>query len=172
MVPEAQQQQQKKYRAARPVWKIPCDSAYTYLWKQPDWPPDGDRSAYPCIKQPPVVPYWMNYLTGVRARGVSLTHRPIHTANSIRVGPQWHSVIFLCIWNSFFFFFPAYPTAGNPTGTDLLMSTRHKNRDGERNFLEFWQLNGHLASKHRGVQPIECPQIPCHSSRLLIISSR
>ncbi|XP_047453969.1 protein S100-A11-like [Mugil cephalus] len=40
--------------------------------------------------------------------------------------------------------------AGDPAVTDQLMSSLDKNNDGELNFLEFWQLIGHLASKHGG----------------------
>ncbi|KAM3613555.1 uncharacterized protein V6R79_001324 [Siganus canaliculatus] len=41
-------------------------------------------------------------------------------------------------------------TAGDPAAMDQLMSSLDKNNDGELNFLEFWQLIGHLASKHGG----------------------
>ncbi|XP_076594211.1 S100 calcium binding protein W [Chaetodon auriga] len=40
--------------------------------------------------------------------------------------------------------------AGDPTAIDQLMSSLDKNNDGELNFLEFWHLIGHLASKHGG----------------------
>ncbi|KAM7383455.1 hypothetical protein PAMP_003105 [Pampus punctatissimus] len=40
--------------------------------------------------------------------------------------------------------------AGDLATTDHLMSSLDKNNDGELNFLEFWQLIGHLASKHGG----------------------
>ncbi|KAM9353708.1 protein S100-A11 [Symphorus nematophorus] len=40
--------------------------------------------------------------------------------------------------------------ASDPTAIDQLMSSLDKNNDGELNFLEFWQLIGHLASKHGG----------------------
>ncbi|XP_035528753.1 protein S100-A11-like [Morone saxatilis] len=40
--------------------------------------------------------------------------------------------------------------AGDPTAMDQLMSSLDENNDGELNFLEFWQLIGHLASKHGG----------------------
>ncbi|XP_042280887.1 protein S100-A11-like [Thunnus albacares] len=40
--------------------------------------------------------------------------------------------------------------AADPTATDQLMSSLDKNNDGELNFLEFWQLIGHLASEHGG----------------------
>ncbi|XP_062279390.1 protein S100-A11-like [Scomber scombrus] len=40
--------------------------------------------------------------------------------------------------------------ADDPTVTDRLMSSLDKNNDGELNFLEFWQLIGHLASNHGG----------------------
>ncbi|XP_041650261.1 protein S100-A11-like [Cheilinus undulatus] len=40
--------------------------------------------------------------------------------------------------------------AGDPTAVNQLMSSLDKNNDGELNFLEFWQLIGHLASRHGG----------------------
>ncbi|XP_042345727.1 protein S100-A13-like [Plectropomus leopardus] len=40
--------------------------------------------------------------------------------------------------------------ATDHTAIDQLMSSLDKNNDGELNFLEFWQLIGHLASKHGG----------------------
>ncbi|KAM4736352.1 protein S100-A11-like [Anableps anableps] len=40
--------------------------------------------------------------------------------------------------------------AGDPAAIDQLMSSLDKNNDGELSFLEFWQLIGHLASKHGG----------------------
>uniref|UniRef100_UPI0037E9427F protein S100-A11-like n=1 Tax=Semicossyphus pulcher TaxID=241346 RepID=UPI0037E9427F len=40
--------------------------------------------------------------------------------------------------------------AGDPTAIDQLMRSLDKNNDGELNFLEFWQLIGHLASRHGG----------------------
>ncbi|XP_018536023.1 protein S100-A11 [Lates calcarifer] len=40
--------------------------------------------------------------------------------------------------------------AGVPAVVDQLMSSLDENNDGELNFLEFWQLIGHLASKHGG----------------------
>nr|XP_046256058.1 protein S100-A11-like [Scatophagus argus]XP_046256059.1 protein S100-A11-like [Scatophagus argus] len=40
--------------------------------------------------------------------------------------------------------------AGDTTALDQLMSSLDKNNDGELNFLEFWQLIGHLASRHGG----------------------
>ncbi|XP_033496279.1 protein S100-A11-like [Epinephelus lanceolatus] len=40
--------------------------------------------------------------------------------------------------------------AADPTVIDQLMSSLDNNNDGELNFLEFWQLIGHLASKHGG----------------------
>ncbi|XP_068180814.1 protein S100-A11-like [Antennarius striatus] len=40
--------------------------------------------------------------------------------------------------------------AGDPTTTDLLMRSLDRNNDGELNFLEFWQLIGHLACKQGG----------------------
>ncbi|XP_056300388.1 protein S100-A11-like [Pseudoliparis swirei] len=40
--------------------------------------------------------------------------------------------------------------AADPAAIDQLMSSLDKNSDGELNFLEFWQLIGHLASKHGG----------------------
>ncbi|XP_049439048.1 protein S100-A11-like [Epinephelus fuscoguttatus] len=40
--------------------------------------------------------------------------------------------------------------AADPTAIDQLMSSLDNNNDGELNFLEFWQLIGHLASKHGG----------------------
>ncbi|XP_028281906.1 protein S100-A11-like isoform X2 [Parambassis ranga] len=40
--------------------------------------------------------------------------------------------------------------AGDPVAIDQLMSSLDKDSDGELNFLEFWQLIGHLASKHGG----------------------
>ncbi|XP_040900880.1 protein S100-A11-like [Toxotes jaculatrix] len=38
----------------------------------------------------------------------------------------------------------------NPAAVDQLMSSLDKDNDGKLNFLEFWQLIGHLASKHGG----------------------
>uniref|UniRef100_A0A3B4TMF6 Pre-B-cell leukemia transcription factor-interacting protein 1-like n=1 Tax=Seriola dumerili TaxID=41447 RepID=A0A3B4TMF6_SERDU len=40
--------------------------------------------------------------------------------------------------------------AGDPAVVDQLMSSLDKDNDGELSFLEFWQLIGHLASKHGG----------------------
>ncbi|XP_068616567.1 protein S100-A11-like [Brachionichthys hirsutus] len=40
--------------------------------------------------------------------------------------------------------------AGVPAATDLLLSSCDKNKDGELNFLEFWQLIGQLACKQGG----------------------
>ncbi|TDH11779.1 hypothetical protein EPR50_G00064450 [Perca flavescens] len=40
--------------------------------------------------------------------------------------------------------------AADPAAIDQLMSSLNKNNDGELNFLEFWLLIGHLASKHGG----------------------
>ncbi|XP_034554691.1 protein S100-A11-like [Notolabrus celidotus] len=40
--------------------------------------------------------------------------------------------------------------SGNPKAIDQLMSSLDKNNDGELNFMEFWQLIGHLASRHGG----------------------
>ncbi|KAM9851585.1 protein S100-A11-like [Aulostomus maculatus] len=40
--------------------------------------------------------------------------------------------------------------AADPAAIDHLMTSLDKNNDGELNFLEFWQLIGHLASKHGG----------------------
>ncbi|XP_068591971.1 protein S100-A13-like [Cebidichthys violaceus] len=40
--------------------------------------------------------------------------------------------------------------AADTAAIDQLMSSLDKNSDGELNFLEFWQLIGHLASKHGG----------------------
>ncbi|XP_059195976.1 protein S100-A13-like [Centropristis striata] len=40
--------------------------------------------------------------------------------------------------------------AADPAAIDQLMSSLDKNNDGELNFLEFWHLIGHLASKHGG----------------------
>ncbi|XP_023122249.1 protein S100-A13-like [Amphiprion ocellaris] len=40
--------------------------------------------------------------------------------------------------------------AGHPAAVDQLMRSLDANNDGELNFLEFWQLIGHLASKHGG----------------------
>ncbi|TMS10726.1 protein S100-A11 [Larimichthys crocea] len=40
--------------------------------------------------------------------------------------------------------------ASDPTAIEQLMSSLDKNNDGELNFLEFWQLIGHLASEHGG----------------------
>nr|ACQ58690.1 S100-A11 [Anoplopoma fimbria] len=40
--------------------------------------------------------------------------------------------------------------AADPAAIDQLMSSLDKDSDGELNFLEFWQLIGHLASKHGG----------------------
>ncbi|XP_029307997.1 protein S100-A11-like [Cottoperca gobio] len=40
--------------------------------------------------------------------------------------------------------------AADPAAIDQLMSSLDKNNDGELNFMEFWQLIGHLASKHGG----------------------
>ncbi|XP_058503324.1 protein S100-A11-like [Solea solea] len=40
--------------------------------------------------------------------------------------------------------------AADPAVVDQLMSSLDKNNDGELNFLEFWHLIGHLASKHGG----------------------
>lgn len=40
--------------------------------------------------------------------------------------------------------------AADPAVVDKLMSSLDKDNDGELSFLEFWQLIGHLASKHGG----------------------
>ncbi|XP_024917191.1 protein S100-A11-like isoform X1 [Cynoglossus semilaevis] len=40
--------------------------------------------------------------------------------------------------------------SADPAVVDQLMRSLDKNNDGELNFLEFWQLIGHLASKHGG----------------------
>ncbi|KAG7234192.1 hypothetical protein INR49_005511 [Caranx melampygus] len=40
--------------------------------------------------------------------------------------------------------------AADPAVIDQLMSSLDKDNDGELSFLEFWQLIGHLASKHGG----------------------
>ncbi|KAM4579606.1 protein S100-A11-like [Odontesthes bonariensis] len=41
-----------------------------------------------------------------------------------------------------------FKNAGDSAAVDQLMSSLDKNNDGELSFLEFWQLIGHLASKH------------------------
>ncbi|XP_069551623.1 protein S100-A11-like [Brachyistius frenatus] len=40
--------------------------------------------------------------------------------------------------------------ASDPAAINQLMSSLDKNNDGELNFMEFWQLIGHLASKQGG----------------------
>ncbi|XP_029361040.1 protein S100-A11-like [Echeneis naucrates] len=40
--------------------------------------------------------------------------------------------------------------ADDPAVVDQLMSSLDNDSDGELSFLEFWQLIGHLASKHGG----------------------
>lgn len=58
------------------------------------------------------------------------------------------------------FFFPLQ-NAADPTAADLPALAGVQNNDGELNFLEFWQLIGHLARKHARVQPIGSPEILC-----------
>ncbi|KAF6739652.1 Protein S100-A11 [Oryzias melastigma] len=40
--------------------------------------------------------------------------------------------------------------SGDSAAIDELMRSLDKNNDGELSFMEFWQLIGHLASKHGG----------------------